>query len=170
MSYRVQNRAGPGNLTRGFTLVELLLVISLMIVIGAIAVPALTPLMEQMKLNADSRQIAYEMRKARQEAIMEGKPQTLEFYIDSRIYQRLYGNRYHLSPGIEYGGTTTFAPLYKYGPPACEFSASGVPSHAGTVTLKNQWGDKRYIIVSVATGRIRVSDQPPESWEDSDNP
>jgi Tfp pilus assembly protein FimT len=48
-------------------------------------------------------------------------------------------------------------------------NAEGLPlPHGGTITLRNRvTGKLKYVIVASITGRVRVSDHPPESWEES---
>lgn len=45
----------------------------------------------------------------------------------------------------------------------------GLPlPHGGTIILRNRaTGRLKYVIVASVTGRVRVSDNPPESWEKS---
>ncbi|MDN5376135.1 MAG: hypothetical protein PWQ39_1175, partial [Thermacetogenium sp.] len=47
-------------------------------------------------------------------------------------------------------------------------NAKGLPPRGGTITLKSrETGRLKYVIVASITGRVRVSDHPPESWEES---
>ncbi|NLB53619.1 MAG: hypothetical protein GX808_11900, partial [Syntrophomonadaceae bacterium] len=49
--------------------------------------------------------------------------------------------------------------------PACTFSAAGVPSSGGTVTLTNKYNKRLYIILNPVAGRVRVDENPPENWK-----
>jgi len=157
----------PGDLNqRGFTLIELMAVMGLIIVALLIATPNLGGLLERVKLDADARQLAWIFRHARQDAVIKGKPQTIYIYMDSEEY-RWYSDgkfrKYHTSEGIDIV-TANYASFTPGGPPACSFNTTGIPGHAGTTVLRNQRGDTRYIIVSAVQGRVRVSRTPPASW------
>lgn len=135
-------------------------ILSLML---ALAAPEFSTIIHKQRLQSDAQRMSGVLRMARQEAITSGQTQVIYFFTSDTKYKVKNGSTYQLSPGISYLGLTTFDKHDNKA--ACIFSPSGVPSHAGTVTLENQKGERRYIIVSVAAGRIRVSDEPPPSWE-----
>ncbi len=128
-----------------------------------LATPELNHIAQKHWLDSTAKKMAWVLRVSQQEAINSGQAQVIYFYTNDTKYKVKNGATYRMNPGISYLGLTTFAKLDNKA--ACVFLPSGVPSHAGTVTLENQKGEKRYIIVSVAAGRIRVSDQPPLNWE-----
>lgn len=127
----------------------------------AIVAPDLSRLYGNIRLDADARQMAAVLRLARQEAISSATDKNVVFYTESTKYK--YDSTYYFNPGIAYIGTTTFTTSYA-GKPACVFKPSGVPGCGGTVTIANNRGEKRYIIVNPAAGRIRVSKKPPANW------
>ncbi|HBK52580.1 GspH/FimT family pseudopilin [Syntrophomonas wolfei] len=145
------------------TLIELLFVIAILGLVLALAAPEFSTIIQKQRLQSDAQRMSWVLRMARQEAISSGQSQVIYFYTSDTKYKVKNGSTYQLSPGITYLGLTTFAKHDDKA--ACIFLPSGVPSHAGTVTLENQKGELRYIIVSVAAGRIRVSDKPPLNWE-----
>lgn len=133
-------------------------------IVALIALPASSHLWENAKLKADTRQMAWVLRLARQEAVSQGTPQAVYFYTEAGFYQ--YRDKiYQLSSGIRFVGATTFKRQYSTGPRTCIFSASGAPAQAGTAVLGNRTGNKLYVIVNVVAGRVRISTNPPESWE-----
>lgn len=132
----------------------------------AIALPHFGSLLSKIKLNADARQMAGILRMARSEAITSGKNTQIVFYVqDNENPRYLYFGKssYPLSPGVKYVGNTTFNSVFK-NQPACIFYPNGCAQQGGTVSLKAD-GQTKYVIVYNCTGRIRVSDSPPESWE-----
>ncbi|MEN6347973.1 MAG: GspH/FimT family pseudopilin [Syntrophomonas sp.] len=149
---------------QGLTLIELLVVIGLLSIVILMAAPRFNHVLSCTRLKADAREMAWVLKTVRQESIISGQQKTVCFYPQSTKYAIRGGDTYWFSPGISYAGSTTFAVKQPEDKPACIFTPSGVPSAAGTVILKNQQGDKLYVIVSVAAGRVRVSSQPPD-WE-----
>lgn len=149
----------------GFTLIELIIVMGLIALAVLIAMPGLKVLLERAKLEADAAQLAWVFRQARQDAVMQGKTQTIYIYQDAEEYQWYSENklrrRCHTSPGIDIV-TSNYAK--KKHVRACTFNTTGKPGHAGTAVLKNKNGDIRYVIVSAVIGRVRVSKDPPASW------
>lgn len=155
----------PGTGEKGFTLVELIVTMGLIALAFMIASPSFFGMMERVKLESDARQLAWVLRQARQDAIMKGLPQNIYVYDEMEIYRWNSGGQnrwYHMSPGIDIVSCNC-KPLGS-GPSAYSFNTNGAPGHAGTTTLKNKNGDVRYVIVSVAIGRVRVSKNPPSSW------
>ncbi len=142
---------------RGFTLVELVVVMSLVGLVFLIAAPSANRVLEKVKLEADARQMAWVMRQARQDAILKNQTQWIYIYPEYDYYRRVNGKTYHLSKGIEFDGVTSF----NGNPKTCSFSRTGAPGNAGTAVLRNRYGELRYIIVSPAMGRIRISKLPP---------
>jgi len=141
---------------RGFTQFELLMVLALLVIVAAIALPRFDRVIEDYKLKTDARQLAWVLRSARQEAITTGYNQLVIF----KIYQRQYdkgSTTYTLSRGIKFVGDTTFGSVG--GMPACGFTPSGAPTpQAGTATLKNKYNKQIEVKVNVDAGRVRVQE------------
>lgn len=132
-----------------------------------LTIPAVEGVTYNLKLKAEAEKLAGVMRSARQEAVTSGQPRTVIFYPDGRyrIYNQVNNkyNDYRLNNGVEFLGLTTFQSTFlNY--PACTFSPLGNPAGGGTVTLKITSGDRIYIITNPIEGRIRISSQPPSSW------
>lgn len=107
-----------------------------------------------------------ELRRAQQKAITTGSTQA----IDLRIYSNDYrvrdlgsGEAYtvKLAEGITYRSVNF--PV-ESGHPRISFYRSGAPNSGGTIVLNGPRDRVSYIIVTPATGRVRISDQPPENW------
>lgn len=156
----VKNRF-PG-CNKGYTILELLAVLSLLGLLTALAVPRFSS-QQQWQLETASRRLAAEIRLLRQEAINSGETCKMEFYVNINRYTLTLpeGRRHvYLPEGISYVGTTTFSGR----PPVLEFTSLGRPgTGGGTVTLDGG-GQRRFVIVTPVTGRVRVSRTPPENW------
>jgi prepilin-type N-terminal cleavage/methylation domain-containing protein len=149
---------------KGITLIELLLVLALISVLLSLALPAISRAEQAWYLKTDANKIAAVLRNTRQEAVFTGKSQSVLFYPESQCY-RVHGKSYqYLNTGIKYVGQTTFINKISNAP-ACTFSAAGVPSSGGTVTLTNKYNKRLYIILNPVAGRVRVDENPPENWE-----
>lgn len=149
---------------RGFTLIELFITVTMLGLLLAVALPRLSAL-SSWQLESAARKMAVDLRLTRNEAVSSGKVCQVKFFVYGQLYQlHLAGeNRMvNLPEGISFQGSTTFDkdPLNPY----VLFNALGRPNRGGTVILKSANGDKRYIIVTPVTGRVRVSREPPQNW------
>lgn len=151
---------------KAFTLVELICVITLLGIIILIAAPALSGRASGRDLELTARTMAMDMRKSQQKAITTGWTQIIEFrrsagdyvLIDGKTSERVIVK---LPEGIRYV-TINFPETNRV--PRLFFRYTGAPNQGGTVSLENEKDDMYYIIVAPATGRVRISQTPPESW------
>lgn len=128
----------------------------------AIAIPTVSGLNEKWRLEEAAWRLASDMRLARQLAITTGKNTRFEFRWqanDYRMFLPVEKTTVKLPEGISYTHTS-----FTLVGGVCGFSISslGAPSSAGTVGFKNRRGGKLYVIIAPATGRVRVSPEPPE--------
>lgn len=143
----------------GFSLLELLLVIAIVGIIGVVALPRMGSLHSEKQLEKAAQLMATEMRYIRQNAMASGKTCIIYFLDSSNLYRvnTPDENRYERLPeGISYSCNNF--------PGRLSFNRRGIPNRAGTLSLVNEKGDKLYIIVNLKTGRVRVSDSPPDNW------
>lgn len=147
---------------KGFTLIELMIVLLILGLTLSLAWPRLNRPYQRYALDSSATQLAWTLREARGEAMFKGQTTSIRFYVSLHRY-RSDTESYYLAKGIEYAAVPTF-PSRIGSIPVCSFSATGAPAGGGTVVLKNQLNDKRYIIVNPILGKVRVSDQPPEHW------
>lgn len=145
----------------GYTLIELLAVLALLGLVASLSIPRLTAL-PHWQLETASRRMAGELRLLRQEAISQGRPCRMEFYVHVNRYTlNRSGSRdwVDLPQEVIFEGNTTFPGL----PPSVQFNHLGRPGSGGTIILRS--GDyRRYVIVAPVTGRVRISRTPPLHW------
>ena len=151
---------------KGYTLVELVCVVALLGLIALIAVPAVASVGSSRTLEIAARGLAMELRRAQQKAITTGSTQSIDLRIfsnDYRVRDLVSGEAYtvKLAEGITYRSVNF--PV-ESGHPRVSFYRSGAPSRGGTIVLNGPRDKVSYIIVTPATGRVRVSDQPPDNW------
>ena len=150
---------------KGLTLVELLCVLALLGLILAVAVPAVSGISDNRNLELAARGLASDLRRTQQRAITSGYEQRVEFRLfmnDYRIRDLGSGERVtiKLPEGINYRSVNFPSGS---GHPTLVFHRSGAPGQGGTVGLTNESGDVLYVIVTPATGRVRISSSPPGS-------
>lgn len=156
------------NSRKGFTLVELMVVIAIMSILTAIAVPSIGPWLANHRLSASARDIYSMMQLARLRAVKENSNVFFSFnsagytaFVDNgagggtandsiqngaepTLYNGSFGDN-----GITYGGATV---------PALWFNSRGFPSAqmGTTITISNQLGAQKQIFLS-QVGRVRIN-------------
>jgi prepilin-type N-terminal cleavage/methylation domain-containing protein len=76
---RPPSLASCAHAVRGFSLVELLIVVALFTIVGAIAVPAITNMLAGMRVGAAARDVERELQTARQRAVAANRPMRVRF-------------------------------------------------------------------------------------------
>jgi prepilin-type N-terminal cleavage/methylation domain-containing protein len=154
---------------RAFTLVELICVLALLALLLAVAAPAMAGFGTNRNLEITARAMATDFRKSQQKAITCGWTQLIEFRKDAAgldLYRLKDGKtgKYttvKLAEGIRIQSNNF--PLVS-SIRTLAFQRSGAPNSGGTVVLENKTGKRLYLIVTPATGRVRISESPPENW------
>lgn len=146
----------------GLTLIELICGLAIASLILLVAAPGLGLYRGgKRQLETAAWRLASEMRLARQAAISTGVTSRIQFRIfndDYKITSADEKNVIGLPEGIGYAYLNF--PI-SGGHRLLEFKCTGAPNRGGTVGLKNKNRDKIYVIVTPATGRVRVSPTPP---------
>ncbi len=150
----------------GFSLVELLCILTLIGIMALVAAPAVQGLGQRHNLEIAARTMATEMRKAQQRAIMAGCGQIIEFHHRKRY--RIRDGKTEETYTVELPeGVTRRSVNFPFSDNIrfLRYNYNGSPSSGGTVTLVNSAGEVLYVIVTPITGRVRISECPPEHWE-----
>lgn len=150
----------------GFTLIELLCVIALLGMIALMATPVVANMSRSRNLEVAAQSMAMDMRKAQQKAITAGWSQLIEMresVNDYRIKDGKTGARetVKLPEGVRYN-SINFPRVDGYH--LLSFNRRGAPNSGGTVALTDNSGKVIYVIVTPATGRVRISEEPPANW------
>lgn len=156
--------------TRGFTLVELMIVIAVIAVLATMSAPSLFHNMPDYKLNGTVRAIFSTLQYARMCAASLGKEYRVRFYLDSphQGYRLEQGNHFsgsdRWSPRRDYyplpeqvwiNHATDYQGTHRSGTSIIAFNPQGTASSGG-VYLQNSRGKIRSVKVSSSTGRIRI--------------
>ena len=142
---------------RGFTLVEMMIVIAVLAIIAAIAAPNFQTYMAQRRLNGAARLVMTDLMDARMKAVSENN-QFKVFFLDTHQYKVLDDEN---NNGTEDTGETSVTKDIQSDYPGVTLSASAHPifyprgtAWGTTVTLTNTSGSKS---VSVSTaGRVKI--------------
>lgn len=132
-----------------------------MAILVAVAVPSVSGLSEKWRLEEAAWRLASDMRLARHMAISSGKQMRFEFNWEKRDYRMFLPVKkttVKLPEGIEYCYNNFPGEM---GVRRFSISPLGAPAPAGTVGFKNRRGAKLYVVITPATGRVRVSSEPP---------
>ena len=147
----------------GFTLMELILVLVVMGIVAAIAIPAFMGLLPAMRLNGAARQVMGDLMNARMEAVKQNN-QFKIFVLNNHEYLILDDND---NDGIDDGGTETSRTVdiqsnysdvtinYTGSAPTVTFGPKGTAPDLDTITLQNSSGSKS-VSVSIA-GRVKIN-------------
>jgi prepilin-type N-terminal cleavage/methylation domain-containing protein len=120
--------------SRGFSLVELLFVISISLALASLTALSIQPLLSQISLNSSAQTLASKLRALQAKATCGHKTLVLQ------------QTNLLLAPGTKIQKFSTIA-----------FSSSGFPppGGAGTIVLQNHLGKTRKVVVA-ASGRVRI--------------
>ena len=145
---------------RGFSLLEMLLVLALIAVASLLAVAAFGGGMQGMKLRAGARDLAAQMRYARAVAISSRQPQDVLIDPQARHWEGAKGRSGDLPEGGEIVFTGARAALFERGQPedgkgAVRFFADGAATGGRVRLLANGGGWD--VDVAWLTGEVRVS-------------
>jgi len=148
------------NRIKGYTLIELMVVVGIISLLLSISLNGLYNLMQWSRLNRSAALLSSELKNTQSRAFYEGVYYKLQFWptLDRyRIYKQTELIDDTILEDIDLFNTNfTDNNIYFY--------PNGVPGQGGTVTLKNKSGKVLYVIMTPVTARVRVSSEPPESW------
>ena len=152
----LSSSVGRGN-ARGVTLLELLVVLSIMAVIAAIVVPVFTGGVSGSELKGATREVAAGLRLARSEALATRKETRVMLDLENRSFQVERDPRTHALPKqIELKLFTAQSDLLSDKVGAIRFFPDG-GSNGGRVTLAA--GERKYNVdIDWLTGRVAILD------------
>jgi len=193
-STKIKKARESGGEERGFSMIELLIVVLVLMTVGAMAIIQLSPTLQQQQANAAMIQIASELRQARELAMTERRNIQVSFPVNNQITltrmnlpagQAVLGTVpiqapavFMLTPGapdtpdgfgnkgaIEFGNVVN-------GPPTMLFQSDGTfVDTAGNllngtvfIGIPNVPTSGRAVTVVGATGRIRMYKANPTGW------
>jgi len=142
---------------RGFTLIEMLVVMVIMVLAYAMTAPMISAGVSGAELKAAARQIAAGLRKARSEAVVSKNEVALTVDVERHQFD-LSGDKriYRLPEKIEISLYTAQSELLDAKTGAIRFYPDG-SSTGGRVTLSR--GERKYRVdVDWMTGRVKVLD------------
>jgi prepilin-type N-terminal cleavage/methylation domain-containing protein len=143
---------------RGFTLLELLIAVTLCAVLAATAVLGYRRALSAWRLDAATRQVVMDLKLARARAMLGAATHRVRFAAPGRRYQherRRASSAYEplgpatpLPPDVEILGCSGAGS-------AISFRPRGHAAAFGTIALRNSDGEQRSIVVDIV-GRMRV--------------
>jgi len=152
--------------SQGFSLIELIMIILIMSIIIAIAVPSIDHCLVNYQLNAECMQLQQYIRSVAQEALVKDCDNYyILLYLEEDKYKIVapLDNKSSTMVLLPDGIDLAFS-NFKHN--KIIFSGKGRPVMGGCIRLENKkTGKMKYVIVATITGRTRVSDKPPLSNE-----
>lgn len=150
-----------GGRSGGFTLIELVLVIAIITVVAAIALPRYADALERYRADTAARRLAADLGYARSQARTSGKPQVVSFNVTARSYSMagvtdlrgklgtytvgLGESPFHLeSMKLELGGATQIT-----------FDPYGGASVGGTIKVRTP-NITRQVILNASAGKVSL--------------
>ena len=150
---------------RGFTLIELIIVIAVVGVTSALAAPGIADWMDTYRLKKASRQLATDLQFSRMRAISEKREYSVSFDADNKRYTLFKGNNAagstawtQVSVVRQLADTTNPYYAKDIGLTAANnitFSTTGTASTASTYTLSTT--DNKRCVLVLLTGGIRLA-------------
>lgn len=153
-TYSPNHRTGIPLLTakKGFTLIEVLLVLALLSMLLVLVFPNYQEIMANLHLQSTAYEIAAQIRQTREIAIKENRSIRILCTKSSDGSQQI----------AKYRGVSVIRPAYRIFSDVTvsgldfTFNANGNINLGGSVTLRNRLGDTLQIVMQPVTGRVVI--------------
>ena len=159
---------------KGYSLTELMVVVSVMGILGLVAVPNVVTSLPSYRLRNSAADMCSNIRKARSIAVKQNRDISIQFNIDGRTYTIGNDKPVALADGITFGhGTASISAAETGGPipsDGISFADDRVTintqglSTPGYVYLQNNKGET-FAIGALASGRIVLKQWAQSEWK-----
>ena len=136
---------------KGVTLLELIVVMVIIAIMAALAVPNIAAWLPNYRLRTATRDIVSTMRTAQIKAVSTNLEHRVQFYTEEGGYIVYLGTSQKLPSGIRFQEIDLDGPNHN----EAIFNPNST-STSGSVTLRNKRDTEKRIVLFAATGRIRV--------------
>jgi len=141
---------------RGYTILELIIVIAILSIMTMIAIPRLNRMIADYRFKTDIVELKYDLLTMRNKALNEGKRYRVNFYPGTESYTlnstgavvtNLKTKK--LSNGIDMLGTN-------FPDNQIFFTPTGSPSKGGSIFFKDKSGKRADMVIILATGKVYI--------------
>jgi type IV fimbrial biogenesis protein FimT len=147
----------------GFTLTELMIVISIFGLVAVLALPNYGRFVATWRLNGEAQQFATTLRTARSSAVMKNIDVVFSFDMDANTYSYFEDtNRDGNHDAGEYMSATYALPegititAFTLSNPVLTFGSKGNTRESGTITLRNVLNNTKDIRIYGGTGNVTI--------------
>jgi len=144
---------------RGFTLMEVIIVVLIVAVLSAISIPVSAQWIRNSEYRTSARSILYVLRVARSKAIASNLEHRVEFENENRRYRVTRGNRSNNSidwSTVIYDWTVLPQGVHlSTNVDLIQVNTNGT-ANGGTISIKDETNRTRYEVRIARTGRIRM--------------
>lgn len=106
-----RGRRAPDRGARGFTLLEMIVVVVLIGIVTTVLVAAMSGGFEGQRLRSAARDLAAQLRYTRTQALLSGRPQVFALDVDARTWSAPRDRRGVLPQGLQIDATTARDPV-----------------------------------------------------------